>query len=492
MSSTEQDLHCFQTNQLTLYKMSQLSVSDMPSISFSICGKCCPNFETWLYRHRHITIIIGCVIYLPLLFVLEMVWFITLILTIIINLFVIIFCCNWKPHRRIFGMSLPRDKNKYGIMLETAQPRSTIQSDTPSPDTKDGNAKDITLTIPNTETKTEISILSFNVFAYYDKFWARYPLLIKSLTESEADIVCIQECITTKVWDFGTLQTLKQINHSYNGFYISHIEMFKNYYEILFRYSFCWPIISELQMILQIYFSAPFWQDLTWKAVLGGNWIARYGYAILTGCGNHYGNAIAFNHNRKLYYKSFIMLPGMRSAIRSLYQENDKKIWVVNTHFSCEEEQNSFYATDPDQSGDENEHEMAIGAKQADIMLKWIQDGNDNIAQSDYVIICGDFNADPKTDVYQFMIEHGYKSIMFEKYDKEKLTYNSGTWTCNTEAHEHLITTYDYIWIKNCNDDELNIEINDCKLIGQDYVIQDDQTQINASDHLGIFVKLTL
>ena len=272
--------------------MSQLSSSDIPIIPFSCRGLCCPNLERWLFKHRCGAILIGCVIYLPLLLIIQIIWLPTVILTIIINIFVILLCCNWRPHRKLLNIQPPRDKHKYGIMLEGSGLEPGTESDT-KPDTERNKT-------------TQVSILTFNVFGHYDKFWRRYPLLIRSLKQNQADIICIQECITTKFWDFGTLQTLKRINPTYDGFHISIYEMFTNYHQLLFRYSFLWPIIIELQLLLQVHFCSPFWKGLMWKLALGGNSFARYVYSIFTGAAAHFGNAISFKNSIKLNYKLII------------------------------------------------------------------------------------------------------------------------------------------------------------------------------------------
>eukprot|EP01084_Bolivina_argentea_P297568 512668_1 len=460
--------------------MTQLSVEQLPSITFSVLGLCCPNLESWLFKHRCMALFVGFIFYLPLLSVLAMLFFANVIFTIIINIFVIVVCCNWIPHRKLLKIPERKDINKYGVMLETSNSTSNMLSKM---------IIEFDAECLNNNKKAQITILSFNVDTHWDKFWQRYPLLLRLFKQYPSDIICIQECITTKVWDFGTLQTIKNINKSYNGYFIGVKEMFSEYIPILCRYSFLWRIIIELQLILEIYFAMPFWKGLAWDCILGGNWIARYGFLILTGLPMHFGNAILFKNNKELYYKSFIMLPGDRNAMRCLYdmtKENGKKIWVVCCHFSCEEEQETFYS------------ERSISVTQCDIMLKWMEDAQRNIMDADYIVICGDFNVPATSDVYQCMIDGGYKSIMYEKYNEEKPTYISGTWTCNQQSKLNDIiesVTYDYIWIKNFSnlDDDvenMDIKINECKVVGDEYVMYEDR--IHASDHLGIYVNITL
>eukprot|EP01084_Bolivina_argentea_P258843 436544_1 len=458
---------------------------------------CCPNLEAWFYRHRYVAVAIGVTIYLPILVILEMLWLSQLCLTVIINLFIIVICCNLYPHKKLLKIK-EYDKTIDGIMLET-QYLKTAKIHVHNASQEENKQ------LNNCE-RSQISILQLNAFGIYDRFWQRYPLLVSLFDQYQSDIICVQEAITSDWWSFSTLQTVKSNNKTYNGFHISLFDLFYYYQPLIFRYGFFGYIIREIQTLINAYIFSPFWLDITWNILLVGNSFKRYNFVFLTGCVFQWGNAILFKNNKKLMYKSFIKLDGLRNAIRALYDmsdENGKSIWVVCTHFSATEERNTVYS-EYNENDDENKENMeflnnnrkSIGMTQCEQLIEWIENGQNNIKHADYVVIAGDFNHNYTSDLYRFMISKGYKSAVYEKYGVEKGTFYTGTYTSNEWAKSYGIkgVTFDYIWIKNCNkDNNIDIRVDECILVGDNYITDnyEDNLRIYPSDHLGIYLKIS-
>lgn len=87
--------------------------------------------------------------------------------------------------------------------------------------------------------------------------------------------------------------------------------------------------------------------------------------------------------------------------------------------------------------------------------------------QKDIVILAGDFNSDPSSEVYTFLIEKGFKSAVAEAEGSELKTWPSkGPETC-----------IDYIWVKGDH-----VSIKSAKLL----------KHIKASDHYGIKAVLDI
>ena len=55
-------------------------------------------------------------------------------------------------------------------------------------------------------------------------------------------------------------------------------------------------------------------------------------------------------------------------------------------------------------------------------ILEWIKRTQTEICQGDEVIVCGDFNTTPESQVYTIMKQNGFKSAVFEQFGKEQNT----------------------------------------------------------------------
>eukprot|EP01084_Bolivina_argentea_P029338 54449_1 len=122
-----------------------------------------------------------------------------------------------------------------------------------------------------------------------------------------------------------------------------------------------------------------------------------------------------------------------------------------------------------------------------------MDDAQNKICKADATIICGDFNCTPQSNVYNIMIENGYKSAVKTKKGKELWTFPTDTWKYdrNEESDIGNKVPKDYIWIKS----DCNINIQKIRLIGREYkdsTHKGDAIKIYPSDHLGIYMKLSI
>lgn len=96
--------------------------------------------------------------------------------------------------------------------------------------------------------------------------------------------------------------------------------------------------------------------------------------------------------------------------------------------------------------------------------IKQIYEENKN---TDILILAGDFNSKPNTDVYDFLVKNGFKSCCMDIKNKELFTFPSN------KPRECI----DYIWVKG-----ENIEIKNYEVFG-------DKTH---TDHLGIKASIDI
>lgn len=157
-----------------------------------------------------------------------------------------------------------------------------------------------------------------------------------------------------------------------------------------------------------------------------------------------------------------------------------KKIWVYSCHLTAETE--SRY---------ENQ---SLTSQQIDKILAWIEDSQTNISPADSIIVCGDFNVAPESDVYKRMIDNGFKSAMFEHFGQEQITYPKKSWTyCDLVEKDLGQRTLDYVWYKG------NITLENASLVGNEqnssiqFVDEHGQQQtLCVSDHLAILANFVV
>ena len=125
-------------------------------------------------------------------------------------------------------------------------------------------------------------------------------------------------------------------------------------------------------------------------------------------------------------------------------------------------------------------------------ILEWIKTTQKEICQADGVIVCGDFNTTPDSQVYTIMEENGFKSAVFEQFGQEQNTYPTRSFTYST-SHELDVRSkpYDYVWYKG------DMTFQSSQIIGtDDFVwIKDEQNKmrkIYISDHFGILAKFAI
>ena len=101
--------HSTQTSTATV-----ASIADLAEPLPLPCCQCMSSCESFLYKHRCCTAILGLLVYLPMLTILYILWIIQLPLTIIFNLFLKIFCCDC----RCLSCCLKKYQEKYILPKE--------------------------------------------------------------------------------------------------------------------------------------------------------------------------------------------------------------------------------------------------------------------------------------------------------------------------------------------------------------------------------------
>ena len=106
----------------------------------------------------------------------------------------------------------------HGVMLQTAESirdsrRNLLPSDDGMADS-DGNGADSAHheAAEIEPAMNSVSILQWNVFGTFGRFWSRYPLMATTVNDLEPDIVCLQSAVAVKWWQFGTLVDLHLIS----------------------------------------------------------------------------------------------------------------------------------------------------------------------------------------------------------------------------------------------------------------------------------------
>ena len=375
---------------------------------------------------------------------------------------------------------------------------------------------------------TSISILQWNVLGLFGRYWSRYPLIATTINDLEPDILCLQSAVTVQWWNFGTLNMLKRIDSDYRGFHVSRYNQLHDQWRLCFHHSFCWRIINEFQGCCNLYCLVPFWKRSANKQ---RNGCCSSLFSSFTGLRTQNGNAIAFKKNHQLF-RSYISLSGGGSslshstAMRALYVMRDeamdsvagspynqrlsvtmkakkerkrkrKKIWIVCTQLS---DTADTAPTDVHENGDETESDIDLKVSQL-IQLRqivdWMEKAQRKICKADAIIIAGDFNATPDSELYQMMKDKGYRSAVLARHGKEQWTFPTDTWRYGMESMESMLTeedtkrTRDYVWIKS----SCPIRIENVRLVGRHYIDsehRDENIKIYPSDHLGIYVKLAI
>ena len=106
----------------------------------------------------------------------------------------------------------------HGVMLQTAESirdsrRNLLPSDDGMADS-DGNGADSAHheAAEIEPAMNSVSILQWNVFGTFGRFWSRYPLMATTVNDLEPDIVCLQSAVTVNWWQFGTSVDLHLIS----------------------------------------------------------------------------------------------------------------------------------------------------------------------------------------------------------------------------------------------------------------------------------------
>eukprot|EP01084_Bolivina_argentea_P029336 54442_1 len=327
----------------------ELFIGDKMTFSPHCC--CCSWIEHCLLNYSCCGTFCGIIFYIPFMLILYILWLLQIPLTLIINLIAFIFCCNFCKCECCRGSLFIADDESipnahYGVMLHTAESirhlhlnvnssgdhdnklnhKLLAQMSPNSPSNNDQNQDEkVNFNINNKEKENNlqqqsISILQWNIFGQLGRYWKRYPLLTTTINDLDPDILCLQECVTSKWWRFGTINTIKKINPKYRGFHVSAYNVLHDYNKLFFQYSCCWRTINEFQSCCNLYCLIPFWKQNIWKYALHSNGCCTILFNTFSGIIAQIGNAIVFKNNFQLFRSYIPLQPGNRRvALRSLY-----------------------------------------------------------------------------------------------------------------------------------------------------------------------------
>jgi endonuclease/exonuclease/phosphatase family metal-dependent hydrolase len=153
-------------------------------------------------------------------------------------------------------------------------------------------------------------------------------------------------------------------------------------------------------------------------------------------------------------------------AIRALINYNEMYIGITNLHLNWRSEE--------------------IRLRQLNEVNSWVN------SKSDYTcheIICGDFNDVPNSNVYEFLINSGWKNAL--KLSKHKNIDDICTFDLvnnpylkdDVRPKEKL--QFDWILVKEYNDD-MKINIKRCNIFGNKYL----NSKPIPSDHYGVYIEI--
>jgi endonuclease/exonuclease/phosphatase family metal-dependent hydrolase len=151
-------------------------------------------------------------------------------------------------------------------------------------------------------------------------------------------------------------------------------------------------------------------------------------------------------------------------AIRTLIDYNERYIGITNLHLNWRSEE--------------------VRLKQLKEVDSWINLNSD----STYLeIMCGDFNDVPNSNVYEFLINSGWKNTLkFPENKNNTYTFdlvNNPYLKDDVRPKERLL--FDWILAKESYDD-MKINIKKCNIFGDKYL----KSNLIPSDHYGIYVEI--
>ena len=422
------------------------------------------SLENYLFNRSVITWIVCIVFYLPLMLILFILWILQIPITIIINSF-----------KQLLSFVFKSYENKASLN-ETISKINDLQP---------------------FENSEEISILSWNLFTFYGRFWTRIELIKPIIKSLNPDIICIQEAICSKWWNFGTINMINNLSkhqkcNDYKTYSVSLYDHLIHSSKVIFSNSFILHyFISEFQSLLNVYLIMPIFGKQFFNLGFKANDIIKALFGAFCGLSTQIGKCIVFkdSKNNNVYFKESLIFPGFADAMRALYlTTNNRKIWIVNTHLTSPAQ---TYKNDID-----NDTQLL----QTKMLMEWMNDELCQKINADLIIIAGDFNSDQSSNVYQLMIKNGYKSCLCDKYqNKQYFTYESLTWTLSDgidEDHGKKLVL-DYIWVKHENDNTGDaLVIKECKLVGNNCFKllkhKNKDIKVYPSDHYGIFLRFAL
>ena len=410
------------------------------------------NFENLLLNQPILAFLLGVFIYLPLMSIVVILWMIQSLVAIVIYMIASM-------------LSLCKKTKSADKAINTVPPCTSVV------------------------TRSSVTILQFNAFYIFGRFWTRKSMMEDMIRSLSPDIILVNEAIRTRICNFGTFQ---MINNLWSDTHCDSV-VSSAYHQLIDespsigKYSFIWDyVLCELRLILNVLFILPFFRSWLWKLLLKGNSIWWDVVLVFTAVGENLGNALIFRGSN-IEDPDILPLTENRTANRALYTDpknENKKLWIVSTHLTSTSEAHYKSA----------EHHQI---EQIELVLKWMEKAVSE-HPADALVIGGDFNAIPDSEVYRLMENNGFRSCGCEYLGKgQYITYESVTWTLSEGIDEDVgvgkSLILDYVWIKPLRKG-MNIRIEDCRIVGKDFVNlqhRGKDIRVYPSDHYGVFVTLS-
>ena len=290
------------------------------------CCRCCAislcmiKFERLLLNHPSIAYFFAFTFYLPLIILLFLLYLVLAIPTLITNIFIFILCCgnlyNITSCNKNSTWSNYSQQDNISKQTHSQNEETPLKVGTKSSQ-KTGNGIAMDDDDEKIADSESISVLQFNAFNIFGRFWQRHELYTKYiLNKYKPDIICIEEAVTGSTIPTGTRNTLLNLDSNnnnnsgkYDAFDVAMSpDLARRAFPILFNNSwFDLLCLDKLQNWLNVLFWVATFRDIGWDWILNSNTLCQFLFLFFTNILSLFGETMAFK-NCKCYHKDFIVL----------------------------------------------------------------------------------------------------------------------------------------------------------------------------------------
>ena len=395
--------------------------------------RCCACLSECLVQYDWLHTLCGVALYYPCAALLCLLWTLQLPFTLSLKLLRFALCCHGCGCECCRGSMFIAQDGKLqhrGVLLQTADSICEWRALKAS---SSGNRSSRS----RSRSRVKLSLLSWSVLGLSGRFWARYPLLLAELQRLDADMVCLSQAATSHWWLFSAVRSLRRLNAHYRGLSLPQSKA-----------------LAQLQSMNALCCARP----------------AARGVGV--------GKAIAFKDSALL----FAGASRRGTAIRALYvyqaetMRGQLRLWVVSARLG---------------EGEGAEEEEMQG------VLRWMDAAQEGICSADAMVVCVSGEVESEA-VGATLREHGFESAVKKRMGSERWTWPTDTWREEKEEEEQgkgkaERRCADGVWIKGMG--SKSVEISNVQIVGKkctDLLHKGEHIRVFPSDHLGIFVELSL